>query len=71
MIAQFDDLERVREQSARRGSDGHLARLGKSLQSRRQVRSVADHRLLLCRTLANQIADHDQAVAIPTRAERP
>ena len=37
------------------------ARLGQRLQARRQVRRLADHRLLLRRALADQVADHDQA----------
>jgi hypothetical protein len=53
--------EAVAEQPARGGGDHHRAGLGQSLQPGGQVRRLADHRLLLRRTFAEQVADHHQA----------
>jgi hypothetical protein len=37
------------------GPDHHFVRSGEGLQTGREVRRFADHRLLLCRTLADQV----------------
>ena len=58
---QIGQLEQAADQPARRLADHHTARRGKSLESGREVRRLADHRLLLGRALADQLADHDQA----------
>ena len=47
------------------------ARLGERLQPGREVRGLADHRLLPRRALADQVADHDEAGRDPDpRRER-
>ncbi len=53
-------LERSTHQLPRGLGDHHLARLGHTLQSGRQIGRLADHRLLLCRPLADQLADHHE-----------
>jgi hypothetical protein len=45
--------------------DHHSSRRGKRQQPRREVGRLADHRLLLRRTLADQIADHDEPSGDP------
>ena len=52
--------EQIAEQPAGRLGDDHRARLGRTLQPRREIGRVADHRLLLRRAFADEIADHDQ-----------
>ena len=59
--AEVGQLEQAADQPARRLADDDAARLRQRLQPRRQVRRLADHRLLLRRALADQLADHDQA----------
>ncbi len=54
-------LERTADQLPRGLGDHHLARFGHALQPGRQIGRLADHRLLLRRPLADQLADHDQA----------
>ena len=53
-------VEEPAGQMPRARRDHHGSRLGQRLQPRREVRRLADHRLLLRRPLADQIADHDQ-----------
>ncbi len=53
-------LERGADQLPRGLGDHHLARLGHALQPGRQVGRLADHGLLLRRSLADQLADHDE-----------
>ena len=53
-------LEQPAGQPPRARRDHHRPRLGQCLQPRREVRRLADHRLLLRRTLADQIADDHQ-----------
>jgi hypothetical protein len=52
--------KQIADEPARGGADHHGARLGQGLQPRRQVRRLADHRLLLRGALADQIADHHE-----------
>ena len=59
--AEVGQLEQPADQPARRLADHDAARLGERLQPGREVRRLADHRLLLRRALADQLADHDQA----------
>ena len=59
--AEIGQLEQPADQPARRLADHHAARRRERLQPRREVRRLADHRLLLGRALADQLADHDQA----------
>ena len=59
--AEVGELEQAADQPARRLADHHAARLGQRLQPRREVRRLADHRLLARRAFADQLADHDQA----------
>ena len=54
-------LEQLAQQPACVVRDHRGAGLGHLLQPRRQVGGFADHGLLLCRSLAHEIADHDQA----------
>ena len=54
------ELEQAADQPPGRLGDHDAARLGQRLQPGREVRRLADHRLLLRRTLADQIADHDE-----------
>jgi hypothetical protein len=53
------------DQPARGGRDHHGAGVGQGLQSRRQVRRLPDHRLLLRGAFADQFADHDEAGGDP------
>ena len=53
-------LEEIAEQPSRAVGDDDGTRLGESLQARREVWRLADHRLLLRRTRADQVADHDK-----------
>jgi hypothetical protein len=53
-------LEEIAEQPSRAVGDDDGIRLGQSLQARREVWRLADDRLLLCRTRADQVADHDK-----------
>ena len=53
-------LEEIAEQPARAVGDDDGTRLGQSLQARREVRRLADDRLLLRGTRADQVADHDK-----------
>ena len=59
--AEIDQLEQPADQPAGRLADHDAARRGERLQPGRQVRRLADHRLLLCRALADQLADDDHA----------
>ncbi len=59
--AKCAQAEHIAEQPAGRCWDDDRPRLGQRLQSRRQVRRLADHRLLLCGTFADEIADHHEA----------
>ena len=59
--AEVGQLEQPADQPPRRLADHHAARRRERLQPRREVRRLADHRLLLRRALADQLADHDQA----------
>ncbi len=54
------DLEQGAELAPRRIGDDDLVRFGEALQAGRQVRRLADHRLLLRGAGANEIADHDE-----------
>ena len=58
--AELTHLEQIAEQPPCRVGDDHHARLGRGLQARREIWRIAHHRLLLRRSLADQIADHDQ-----------
>ncbi len=60
MPAERVQPEPIADEPARGRSDHYRAGLGQSLQSRRQVRRLADHRLLLRRAFADQVADHDE-----------
>ena len=53
-------LEQTAGQPPRARRDHHRPRLGQRLQPRREVRRLADHRLFLRRTLADQIPDDHQ-----------
>ena len=53
-------LERSTHQLPRGLGDHHLARFGERLQPGREIGRLADHRLLLCHALADQLTDHDQ-----------
>ena len=70
--AEVGQLEQPADQPPGRLADHHAARRGQRLQPRGQVRRLADHRLLLGRAFADQLADHDQAGrdADPRRRER-
>jgi hypothetical protein len=52
------EIEPASDQPPGRLSDHHLVGPRQALQSRRQIGRLADHRLLLRRALANQIANH-------------
>jgi hypothetical protein len=52
--------EQVADQAAGGAGEDDLPRFRQSLQARREVGGLADHRLLLRRALADQIADHDK-----------
>jgi hypothetical protein len=56
--AQIDQLEQAAKQALRRCRDHHAAWLGKSLETCRQIWSLADHGFLLRGARADQIADH-------------
>ena len=58
--AEVGVLEQAAEQAPGGRVDDHAARLGQGLEAGGEVRGLADHRLLLRRTLADQVADHDQ-----------
>ena len=53
--------EQVADKAAGGAGDDDLPGLRESLQARREVGGLADHRLLLRRALADQIADHDKS----------
>jgi hypothetical protein len=53
-------FKQIAEQPSRALADDHHVRLSDALQARRKVRRLADDRLLLCSTRADQITDHDQ-----------
>ena len=59
--AEVGQLEQAAQEPARRLADDHAARLRERLEPCREVRRLADHRLLLRRALADQIADHHEA----------
>ena len=54
------ELEQAADQPAGRLADHDAAWRGQRLETRRQIRRLADHSLLLGRALADQLADHDQ-----------
>ena len=54
------ELEQAAEQPPRRLADDHAAGRRERLQSRREIRRLADHRFLARRAFADQLADHDQ-----------
>ena len=58
-------VEQPAGQPPRARPDHHGPRCRQRLQPRRQVRRLADHRLLLRGTLADQVADHDQTGGDP------
>jgi hypothetical protein len=69
--AEIGELEQPAHQPSGRLADHNAARRGECLQSRGEARRLADHRLLLSRPLADQLADHDQAGGDPDpRRER-
>ena len=53
-------IEEIADQPSRRGGDHDGIRLGHGLQTRGEVRRLANDRLLLRRSLANQVADDHQ-----------
>jgi len=57
---EIPEFEQIAEQPSRAVGNDDRVRLGQRLQTRRQVRRVADDRLLLGGTAADQIADHDK-----------
>jgi hypothetical protein len=59
--AQIAQTEAVAEQSPRRRRHDYPAGFREPLQPRRQIGRVADHCLLLRRSFADDIADHDEA----------
>ena len=63
--AEIGVFEQPAGQPPRARRDHHRAGLGQRLQPRREIRRLADHRLLLRRALANQIADDHQPGADP------
>ena len=65
--AEVDELEHACRAGAASVGDDDRAGLGQLLQARRQVRGLADHRLLARRTLADEVADHHE----PGRDRRP
>jgi len=58
--AEIGEPEQVADEVAGGAGEDDLPGLRKRLQARREVGGLADHRLLLRRALADQIADHDQ-----------
>ena len=58
--AQILEREAGAQEAARRAGDHHLAGRRDPLQARRKVGRLADHRLLLRRALADQVADHHE-----------
>jgi hypothetical protein len=60
MLAQVPELEAQPDQPPGRLRDHHLAGRRQRLQSRRQVGGLADHRLLLRRPLADEVANHHE-----------
>ena len=60
-FAEIGQFEEAADQALGGFSVDHAAGLCQTLQPRRQVRRLADHRLFQRRTLANEIADHDHA----------
>jgi hypothetical protein len=56
--AELGEFEQPAHEPACRLADDDAARLSERLQPRCEVRRLADHRLLLRSTLADQIADH-------------
>src|ERR1700732_1084153 len=58
---EFAVLEDIADQPTRACSDDYSTRLGYCLKPRAEVRRLADHRLFLRRSFANQISDNDQS----------
>ena len=58
--AEVLELEQIAEKLSRALSDDHRVRLGDPLQTRREVRRLADDAALLRLTRSDQVADHDQ-----------
>ena len=54
-------LEQIAEQFSCALLDDDRVRLGYSLQARREIRCLADNRLLLSRTRTNQVADDNES----------
>jgi hypothetical protein len=59
--AEVAQPEQVADQAAGGAGEDNLSGFGKSLQACREVGGLADHRLLLRRALADQIADDDKS----------
>ena len=57
---EIDEVEQPADLPARRFGDDQRVRCGQTLQPRGEVRGLADDAALLCRTLADQIADHGE-----------
>ena len=53
--------EEIADEAPGRLGNDHHARLGRTLKARRKIGRVADNRLLLCRPLADKIADDHKA----------
>jgi hypothetical protein len=60
LAAEIPQPEQVADQAAGGAGEDDLPGLRKRLQTRREVRGLADHRLLPRRAFADQIADHDK-----------
>ena len=60
LCAEVFKIEEIAEELSRALGDDDRVRLGNALQTRREVRRLADDRLLLSRTRSDQIADYDQ-----------
>ena len=69
--AELAQLEHLAQEPARAVRDHHGAGRGRLLQPRRQVRGLADHRLLAGRALADEVAhDHEAGRDADPRRER-
>ena len=56
--AEIVELKDAADKPARRLTDRHGARLGQSLQPRREIRGLADHEVLVGQLPADQVADY-------------
>ena len=61
LLAELDAVEQIADQPAGARADDERAGLGQTLQAGGEVGGLADHRLLLGRALADQVADHHDA----------